>query len=221
MEQARTQAGSEAAKRDLGGNEIAEPSDDEFIPTVSNDVLLANAPSPVLDPTWNQVGNPFNPKRENQAAPSDVPDLQMPETGGPAESDSEDLSFTQRHTIRSPGAQLVVTVTKDQQRKAGEYPTRGRPSYEALYPLGEPTLDARDPICLGNLAGSGCETRMGTRGPDGAPHIGPHGSWRVARGRWGFSRPECPFRVASPPCRQGISGLVDPGTKGARRKTEP
>ena len=58
LEQAGSQEGSGAVIRDAGGNVIAEPSDDEILPTVPNDGLSADASFPALDPTWNQIGNP-------------------------------------------------------------------------------------------------------------------------------------------------------------------
>ena len=94
------------------------------------------------------MGNPFTPKRESQDAPADAPDSKMPKTGGPAESEREDLSAPQRHTLKLPETQLIVTVATDQLHKAGQYPTRGWPSHEALYPRWDPALVIRGPICV-------------------------------------------------------------------------
>ena len=81
--QARAQEGSDAVIRVLDGNVVAEPSGDEFLPTVSNDALLADAACTALDPTWTQIGNPFTPKREAEDATRMLRTRRCPRPGTP------------------------------------------------------------------------------------------------------------------------------------------
>lgn len=72
LEQARSQVGSDEATRDLDGNIISYPSDDELIPPVSQDTVLAQTSCPEMDPTRS---------KKRDGAPIDAPESKMAKTG--------------------------------------------------------------------------------------------------------------------------------------------
>ena len=151
LEKARSQAGSDAAIRDVGRNVIAEASDDEFRRPFPMRHYCPTPPSLHWIQRGTRLETPSPRNAERRMQPRTPRGTRMPKTGDPAESGREDLSFSQRHTPELPEAQIVVTAARGQLHKASQNPTRGWPPYETLCPIGGPALVIRDPIPISGI----------------------------------------------------------------------
>ena len=152
----RRQLGPDELPCDAEGNVITEPSDDEMLPPVSEERLLSQTPLPVLGPAWNAFGNPTAPEREPQCAPPTEPDSKVVRMEG-ASCAKDDLAFTQRRAM-GPSPSQLITVSKEQSKRAAYESTCGWQTYSAPFPDGNPTEVAHGPAFVPksfrNLEGS-------------------------------------------------------------------
>ena len=74
VEKFRGQMGSESVSRDLMGDIINDPSDDELPPIIPDEILLAQESCPALDPEWDTTPNPNTPERQAPASSRVAPD---------------------------------------------------------------------------------------------------------------------------------------------------
>ena len=107
---------------------------------------LSQTSFPAFGPTWNSSGNPTTPKRDPQSTLLAEPDPKVAKTEGAA-SAQEDLACAQRRAMGIPASQLI-TASKEKLNRAGEEPTRECRADSALYPTGNPTQVAHDPVWL-------------------------------------------------------------------------
>ena len=133
----------------------------------------------------------------------------MPKTGGAAEGERGDFSFTRRHTIGLPDAQFVVTVSKDQLPRADQDRARGWPPCAAPYSMGDQTIVVRDPVSAsgnyrpldakhGWVTGEPMEPLIRALAVAGAAHVGA-GDFRTLGAHSGLLRSSPDFQVWSPP----------------------
>ena len=75
--------GPKSAQQDAAGNIINDPSADELLPLVPQELLLPRRPFPVSGPKWYTVPNPAAPKRDAEAPPLTQPGSKVPRADGP------------------------------------------------------------------------------------------------------------------------------------------
>ena len=144
LEKPRRQRDPDYVPQGEEGNVIDEPSDDELLPLVPEELCLPQRHFPALGPTWNALPNPTAPRRDPQSFPPTGPDAEVPRVDGDS-YEKGDLDFSRRYTLTPPSS-YVITVTTEQLKRAGEEPNRGWPAYSALYPEGNPAEVTHDPV---------------------------------------------------------------------------
>ena len=106
--------------------------------------MLAQDSCLALGPTWNVSPNPDAPSKRprNPVSPDAAPDPKAARVA-PTSTSKGVQDFASRHAMTTPT--YLITVSDEQVQRAGREPTRGWPSYSALYPEGNPTEVIHDP----------------------------------------------------------------------------
>ena len=137
LEQIRDQMGR--------GADLNDPSDAELPPNVSGDLLLAQDSSPAFGPTWNVFPDPGTPSKRprNPVSPDAAPDPKAARVA-PTSAFKGGQDFANRHAMTT--STYLTTASDEQVRLAGREPTRGWPSFLALFPDGNPADGLHDPV---------------------------------------------------------------------------
>ena len=144
LEKYRGQIGWDTISRDASRDVFNEPSDDKLPPNVSDDLLLAQDPSPVLDPSWHVSPNPNTPSGRPKPLAHSVDSGRKSARIDHASTSKGDQDFATPHAMTNP--MYIIIVSDEQVKLAKREPAKGWSTYSVLYPDEAPTKVILDPV---------------------------------------------------------------------------